>query len=64
MLHFRGGERGAELLIISNICSSLQGACETTDIIGKCNSLDFPLLQFGVRELNAGILQFAGDSHI
>lgn len=46
MLHFRGGEREVELLVISNICSSLQGACGTIDIIGKCTSLDFPLLQF------------------
>lgn len=64
MLHFRWGEREAELLVISNICSSLHGACGTIDIIGKCIGLDFPLLQFVVRELNADILQLAGDSHI
>ena len=64
MLQFRHGERGLELLVISNICSSLQEICRTRDTIAKCISMDFPLWQFGVRELNAGILQFAGGSHI
>ena len=43
MLQFRYGEREIKLLVISNICNSLQEIGGTTDTIAKCISMDFPL---------------------